>query len=142
MVSDGNEGVILVWYEILPVRGTWAQQVSGSGKLVVVTGVKDFSDRKSLPRNIELFPPYPNPFNGSVRIVYQIPQGEIASVKVYDLSGKEVITLVKQQRIGGKQEVIWDGRDQHGFPVSSGVYFYQLSAGTQKQMRKLILLRR
>ncbi len=140
MVTDGNGGAIMVWFEILPSRGIWAQQVSGSGKLGIVTSVKHPPDRNVLPENFALFPAYPNPFNGTVRLQYQTPKDEMIFVKVYDLSGKEVITLVKQQLIQGKHEVIWDGRDQFGRLVSSGVYFYQLSIGTQRHVRKIMVL--
>lgn len=141
VISDDNSGAIFVWHEVLPLRGIWAQQVSGSGKLGIVTSVKHPPDRNVSPENFALFPAYPNPFNGTIRISYRIPQAKMVSVKVYDLSGKEVITLVKQQQASGTLELIWDGRDQYGHPVSSGVYFYQLSIGTQKHVRKLVLLR-
>ncbi|MCG3154921.1 MAG: hypothetical protein DKINENOH_01517 [bacterium] len=141
MVSDGNGGAIVVWFEILPLRGIWAQQVSARGQLGVVTNVKDLADQKFLPRTFQLLPAYPNPFGSAVRMAYQLAEEGVARLKVYDLSGKEVITLLEQRQAEGRHEVIWDGRDQHGHPVSNGVYFYQLSTGTQKQVRKLVLLR-
>ncbi len=141
MISDGNGGAIVVWFEILPWRGMWAQQVSARGQLGVVTKVKDFAEQKFLPRMFQLFPAYPNPFGGAVRMVYQLVEEGVVKLKVYDLSGKEVITLLEQRQAEGRHEVIWDGRDQHGHPVSNGVYFYQLSTGTRKQVRKLVLLR-
>ncbi len=141
LVFDDNDGVIFTWFEIDPTRGIWIQQVSGTGQLGIVTSVKELSDQNSTPKSFELLPAYPNPFRGTVRIAYKLPRNEMVVVKVYNLSGKEVITLVEQKQASGLNEIVWNGRDQNGRQVSSGVYFYQWSAGKQKQANKLVLLR-
>ncbi len=141
VISDGNNGIIFSWFEILPRRGIWIQQVSGTGQLGIVTSVKEASGQSAIPKDFQLLPVYPNPFRGTVRIAYKLLRNEMVVVKVYNLSGKEVITLVEQKQASGLYEIVWNGRDQSGHPVSSGAYFCQWSAGTQKQANKLVLLR-
>lgn len=119
VVSDRSNGAIFAWYEILPLRGIWAQQVNARGQLGVVTSVKDLADQKFSPKTFRLFPAYPNPFGGVVRIAYQLPEAGMAKIKVYDLSGREMITLTDRRHMAGSYEIVWDGRDQYGHPVSS-----------------------
>ena len=88
----------------------------------------------NLPEEFTLEQNYPNPFNPSTIIKYQIPaQGRndnlYVSLKVYDILGREVATLVNQKRKPGNYEVMWNGLSASGEQVPSGIYFYQLRAG-------------
>jgi hypothetical protein len=102
-------------------------------------------------RNYSLFQNYPNPFNPATTIKYSIPDrvnserlapaklseaGSIVNLKIYDLLGKEVATLVNEQQLPGIYEVRWDA-----VHLSSGIYFYQLRAGNFIQVKKLILMK-
>ena len=84
---------------------------------------------------------YPNPFNPSTSIGYQIPTPGYVSLNIYDAAGKLVRTLVDGQRGEGIHEVNWNGKDNRGAAVVSGIYFYKLSAGPFTETRKLVLLR-
>jgi photosystem II stability/assembly factor-like uncharacterized protein len=96
--------------------------------------------------NFRLAQNYPNPFNPSTIISYQIPQTGFISLKVYDILGREVVTLVNEEKPAGNYEVEFDGRE-----LTSGIYFYKLSvsalpsqdrqAGNYIETRKMILLR-
>jgi len=84
---------------------------------------------------------YPNPFNPSTTIRYNILESGRVTLKIYDLLGREIKTLVNENQINGKYQVLWNGENNFGSNVSSGVYFYQLKAGDFIQTKKMILLR-
>jgi Secretion system C-terminal sorting domain len=86
------------------------------------------------PRTYSLSQNYPNPFNPSTTIEFSIPQSSNVSVKIYDIMGKEVATLVNEYRGTGSYIVNWNASGS-----SSGVYFYKLVAGSFSQTKKMIL---
>jgi hypothetical protein len=88
------------------------------------------------PTEYSLSQNYPNPFNPSTKISWQVPVGSHQTLKIYDVLGNEVATLVDEYKPAGSYEVEWDAS---GFP--SGVYFYQLKAGSFVETKKMILLR-
>jgi photosystem II stability/assembly factor-like uncharacterized protein len=79
---------------------------------------------------------YPNPFNPTTIINYGIPKESYVTIKVYDILGREVATLVNDEKLAGKYEVKFDGSK-----LSSGVYFYQLRAGSYTATKKLLLIK-
>ena len=93
---------------------------------------------ESIPNEFMLLQNYPNPFNPETIIGYQVPVGADVSLKVYDVSGKKVITLVNQFQNAGRYNVIFGNI---GSELSSGVYFYTLQAGNFKETKKMLLLR-
>ncbi|MBM2846228.1 MAG: hypothetical protein HW407_1540 [Bacteroidetes bacterium] len=103
-------------------------------RTIIVSDVKEGSSE--LPRGFALHQNYPNPFNPTTRIVYAVKSRESVSLKVYDVLGREVATLVNEVKAPGEYSVDFEGRD-----LSSGVYFYLLRAGEFSQTRKLVLLR-
>ncbi|MFQ5706746.1 MAG: YCF48-related protein [bacterium] len=93
------------------------------------------------PTHFALFQNYPNPFNPTTTIRYGLPKAEKVTLKIYNLLGKEVVTLVNDaEKTMGYHVAIWDGRNQHGQPVSSGVYIYRLQTRRFTQAKKMILL--
>ena len=88
-----------------------------------------------------LYQNYPNPFNPSTTIRYSLPEDSHANLKIYDVSGALVKTLADGMQQAGVHQESWDGRDDHGREVSSGVYFYRLTAGRNSQNSKLVLLK-
>ncbi|MEA1997303.1 MAG: FlgD immunoglobulin-like domain containing protein, partial [Gemmatimonadota bacterium] len=99
--------------------------------------------RASLPRSFSLSQNAPNPFNPSTTIGYCIPQGETVdvSLKIYNIRGGLVRTLVNATREPGAYEVYWDGTDKKGRRMSSGIYIYRIEAGSFVQTRKMVLLK-
>lgn len=79
---------------------------------------------------------YPNPFNPSTTIKFAIPQSEFVTIKVYDILGKEITTLINEELNAGSHTKIWDAKN-----LSSGVYFYKLQAGKFSETKKMILVR-
>ncbi len=84
---------------------------------------------------------YPNPFNSSVSIVFDLPSSDEIELGVYNLAGQKVATLGRDTREAGTYTLKWNGRDDHGRELASGVYLYRLSAGERVETRKLLLLR-
>jgi hypothetical protein len=83
----------------------------------------------------------PNPFNPVTTIRYSIKKGGNASIKVYDFTGRHIRTLVKGFVPAGNHEVVWNGRNEKGNPVTSGVYFYRLRTDGFAETRKMVLLK-
>jgi hypothetical protein len=83
----------------------------------------------------------PNPFNPSTTIRYEIAQAGPVTLRVYDVSGGLVRTLVDRVHSAGAFDARWDGRDAHGIAVASGVYFYRMEAGVFTQTRRMVLLK-
>jgi hypothetical protein len=79
---------------------------------------------------------YPNPFNPSTTIIYSVPEKEFVSLKVYDVLGNEIATLVNEEKPLGGYEVKFDGV---GLP--SGIYFYQLQAGSFAETKKMLMIK-
>jgi 1,4-alpha-glucan branching enzyme len=84
---------------------------------------------------------YPNPFNSGTTIIYKIESPSFVTLKVYDILGREVKTLVKQEQTNGEYEIRWDGNDNFGNKLSSGVYIYRIDMGNFSNVKKMILLK-
>ena len=83
-----------------------------------------------------LYQNYPNPFNPSTAIQFEIPERSFITIKVYDVLGNEITTLVKEEKPAGKYNFNFDGTS-----FSSGIYFYQLKTGSFVETKKMILLK-
>jgi hypothetical protein len=109
--------------------------VIGGGSL---TGVGD----GAAPRSFALHQNTPNPFNPNTTITYDVPDGGVVvTIRVYDAAGRLVRTLVDGPRAAGTHATTWDGRNQSGHAVSSGVYFYKMTAGSFVESRRMVLLK-
>ncbi|KAA3658477.1 MAG: T9SS C-terminal target domain-containing protein, partial [Calditrichaeota bacterium] len=92
------------------------------------------SEEKNITSRFELFQNYPNPFNPSTYISYAIPKSGLVQLKVFDINGKEIQTLVNESQNAGSHQVTFNGS-----PFSSGVYFYQLQFGKEVVVKKKML---
>ena len=102
----------------------------------------DFETLKvGIPKQFALSQNYPNPFNPETVIEYQLPEPGRVSLKAYTILGQEVRTLVDEEKLAGYQQVIWDGKDDAGQRLASGVYLYQLQVGESVLTKKFILLK-
>ena len=97
--------------------------------------------RRRLAEAFALLPNYPNPFNPITTIRYEIASREHVELRVFDVSGALVRTLVDEAKAAGAYSLEWNGRDDRGTPVSSGVYFYRLTAGAFSDVRKMTLVK-
>jgi len=104
------------------------------------TGIKGHNE-DHLPLEIALHPNFPNPFNPSTTISYNLTVPALVELKIYNLLGKEIRTLVDKKQSGGRKKVLWDGKDSSGEFVSSGVYLYRLKTGDFTRTRKMTLVK-
>jgi subtilisin family serine protease len=95
----------------------------------------------AVPSDFRLGQSRPNPFNPSTTIDYDLPASVTVTLRIYDLLGREIRTLVNELQIAGFHQVVWDGRDQRGNRVGSGVYLYTMTAGAFVETRKMTLLK-
>lgn len=97
---------------------------------------------ESTPTEFALLQNFPNPFNPETTIKYNVANGGNVSLRIYNVVGQVVKTLVAEQQNAGRYTVRWNGTDDRGLSVSSGIYFYQITAGSDFQdVKKLMLLK-
>ena len=94
------------------------------------------NDEHQLIRSYSLDPAYPNPFNPTTTIEFSIPKTEFVSVKVYNIAGHEITTLINDELSTGYHSIQWDGSHQ-----PSGLYFVQIESGSFIQTEKMVLLK-
>ena len=83
-----------------------------------------------------MFQNYPNPFNPSTKIKYQIPERNFVTIKIFDVLGNEIASLVNDEKPAGSYEVYF-----YGTGIASGLYFYELQTGQFVETKKMILLK-
>ncbi len=93
------------------------------------------------PERFDLQQNYPNPFNPKTNIEYQLPEEVRISVKIYNIMGQEVRTLVDEVKKAGYHSIVWNGLDNSGVAVSSGIYYYRMVTGAYVETKKMVLLR-
>jgi len=118
-----------------------ALEGSATGDLIVQLLSRYASGAGQTPKQYSLTQNRPNPFNPGTQIGYALPQGGDVTLVIYNVIGQTVRVLVDSYEGAGYRQVIWDGTDQSGREVASGVYFYQLSTDGFSQIRKMVKLR-
>ena len=109
------------------------------GRSTLITGVHEPLSAL-LPASYTLHQNFPNPFNPATVIRYDLPEASEVVLKIYDVMGREVRTLINARQSVGFKSIVWDGMNEHGQRVSSGVYVYKLLAGNHTQTRKMLFL--
>jgi len=84
---------------------------------------------------------FPNPFNPETEISYALPEDSYVKLTIYNIQGQKVKQLVDEYQNAGTREVIWDGRDESGERVASGIYFYRIQAGSYSMTNRMVLLK-
>ncbi|MCI0693191.1 T9SS type A sorting domain-containing protein [candidate division KSB1 bacterium] len=103
--------------------------------------IETAEENAGIPENFALFQNYPNPFNPETEIRFQLPQASHVVLKIFNTLGEEIRTLADEQREAGYHRVRWNGKDENGNAVASGVYLYQLRTGSYSEVRKMSLIR-
>ena len=131
------------------IYNTWVSNHAGGTGYDIWANVLDWSNPTGMERKpksvitaFRLFQNYPNPFNPTTTIRYALPGSVPVELTVYNLLGQKVRTLVHRRQPAGRYQVQWDGRDDQGKPVASGVYLYRLRAGSDFTRTKTMLLLR
>ena len=105
------------------------------------TSVKDLGEQETLPESFVLLQNYPNPFNPTTSIEFMISKPSQVKIEIFNILGERVATLVDQRLGAGHKLVEWDGKDNQGGEVSTGIYFYRLRAGDFTQTKKMVVLK-
>jgi hypothetical protein len=116
-----------------------------------VVGIDDDSNHPEVPAQFRLLQNYPNPFNPQTTIGYQLPTAAKVELAIYNILGQKIRSLISERQTAGSYEIRWDGKNDAGIPVASGIYLYKLKAGNLSggvqleksfvQIRKMLLIK-
>jgi hypothetical protein len=127
-------------------NGGWPDSMLSASGTLVKSKIQLYNDSithvdsKDESFNFQLYQNFPNPFNPSTTIEYELQSNGNVKLEVYDLLGSKIKTLVNNYEFSGKHSVAWHGLTDTGQKVSSGIYFYNLSFKNQNQFKKTIFL--
>jgi hypothetical protein len=145
-LSDDEWEAIYLWRSLKPsfvnsyMTDTLGNALPSGASLL--TGINSYNERNNT--KFELSQNFPNPFNPSTNIIYTIPSDyakACVSLVVYDINGREVKTLLKGNLSPGNYITKWDGRNERGIPVTSGVYFYTLKIDKYSETKRMMLIK-
>jgi endonuclease/exonuclease/phosphatase family metal-dependent hydrolase len=108
---------------------------------IIVSSNVGFGDDDALPNSFRIYPNYPNPFNSTTKIDYQLPKKTNVQLVIFDILGRSVITLVDDILQPGYKTITWNGIDAFGNNVSAGMYFYMIQTGKNREVKKMVLLK-
>jgi hypothetical protein len=120
---------------------SYRESETEDGFFFILTGWVEDTDISSPPVEHQLLQNYPNPFNPNTTINFALPEKSQVRLKIYDMSGKLVNVLVNGEKEAGYHSVIWNGTDELGQEVASGIYFFQIESGDFTQLKKCLLLK-
>lgn len=123
----------------LPANNRCGVLIGAVDSTCLPTDVED--DNPTLPREFLLEQNYPNPFNPSTTISFSLPSRAHVKLTVTNILGEHIKTLLDKSLSAGTHTIQWNGIDDHGNPVSTGIYFYQLKGGQAAESKKMILLK-
>ncbi len=112
---------------------------SARGHKVIVKNDSHVSE--ALPSAIRLYPNYPNPFNPATTIRYDLDREAFVSLRIYNVLGQEIRTLVAARQPAGNYTTVWDGKNNQGLSAAAGIYFYRLQAGRFIHTHKMALIK-
>ena len=135
--KDDKLELVATFLEAVPPEGKWFRVFEWTGE----TEVEEYTIAVDVPREFQLAQNYPNPFNAQTTIEYTISRPNQVTLRVFNSTGQLVKTLVNDYKPINRYAVTWDGTDEGGRPVASGVYFYQLLAGDFNQTKKMTFLK-
>ncbi|MGY8783328.1 MAG: T9SS type A sorting domain-containing protein [Fidelibacterota bacterium] len=108
---------------------------------IIVSSNVGVGDDDDLPKLFRIYPNYPNPFNSTTKIDYQLPKKKNVQLVIFDILGRNVITLVDDILQPGYKTITWNGIDAFGNNVSAGMYFYMIQTGKNREVKKMVLLK-
>lgn len=126
---------ILIHSELYP-----AAEIRGNLVLDIVTDVEN-PGGEDIPTALDLKGNYPNPFNPITTIIFGVPREERVLLDIFDVRGRFIGRLLNEALSAGYHSVVWDGRDDGGARVASGVYFYRLEAGSYSDTKRMLLVK-
>ncbi len=140
--SNGDEGRTLIaqWGGMGGNTEDWLRP-SSWGVLEVINGPTAIDDSRNNPLTFKLYENYPNPFNPSTNIKFDLPETDRVKLAVFNILGQKVRTLANKTFSAGSHVVSWDGKDDQGKALSSGIYFLKLQSKKYSAVRKMVLMK-
>ncbi|MCK4827551.1 T9SS type A sorting domain-containing protein, partial [bacterium] len=137
LLAFGGDGgsIITVWGDIV------AASDGGSVKTYQTYNRGEENKPVILPTGFTLKQNYPNPFNNRTTIPFSLSQDAHVTITIYNVLGRQVITLISEQLNKGSYNVSWDGTNKQNNPVASGIYLYRMQAGDVTELRKMVLVK-
>jgi hypothetical protein len=121
--------------------GTAGSYYINATRASLAVGVEKNKDAAVVPRELVLEQNYPNPFNPSTSIQYGLPESEHVRITIYSLLGQEIAELANTLQSPGSYRVVWNGKNQQGRDMPSGIYIIRLQAGSTQLAKKAMLVR-
>ncbi len=141
-VSDGELTINFTITENNPiVSAILVESQGGAGSSANPGDLEQDAQVVKIPDEFDLHQNYPNPFNPETTIQYDLPQAEHVILKIYDLLGREVTTLLDREMEAGYHKVTWSARDNYSNPVSTGIYIVRVVAGDFIAVKKMLLMK-
>ena len=140
-IDAGHPSIEDVWLDCEWGLGTSLSDMGayGGGDSTLV-GIDDDKEPE-VPIRFGLSQNYPNPFNALTIIRYSLPSASDVTIRIYDMLGRKVETLVQGERPAGYHQVVWDGKDKDGKMVSTGIYFYELYVDDYRESKAMIMIK-
>ena len=113
----------------------------GTYKLTILQGVSDVDDPVDIPSATMLTGVHPNPFNPQTKISYELAVAAVVELEIYDVKGALVRRLVRESMPVGRHAAVWNGQDDAGARVASGVYLARFSADAYRDVKKLVMVK-
>ena len=128
-------------YQVAPVSMEGIKLAGADGSLVNVVARTTTSDVKVIPGEFALQQNFPNPFNPSTEIRYDLPEEGFVNLAIYNMMGQKVRTLRSETMQPGYHSMVWDGRNDVGSQVATGMYFYSIHTGSFQATKKMLFLK-
>ena len=94
-----------------------------------------------IPDKIKVHQNFPNPFNPTTLIKYDLPDNNVVNIVIYDVMGHEIVSLINERKSAGYHSIVWNATNNAGQSLSAGIYIYAIQIGDYRQMKKMILLK-
>jgi len=141
MVATGLPGISGTWDIAAISNGDTVFSKNGPYTLTIDASAVGIDEESLLPESFALHQNYPNPFNPTTAIRYDLPKQSQVMIAIYDVTGRKIRTLVSKQEEPGYRSVIWNGLNDAGSQVGTGLYIYTIRAGNYFKTRKMLLVK-
>lgn len=140
-VKNLDKNSVYYWRASSKTNSGLVSSYSAPTSFSTAASVTAVEENELLPTQFELEQNYPNPFNPTTIINYSLVKNAFVTLKIYDMLGREVATLVYKESAAGKFSVQWNGTDSFGYKVASGIYVYRITAGDFVSSKKMLLIK-
>ncbi len=139
--SSNNDFTLQSNSPCLPENNDYNALIGALGEGCATTDVEELNSSDNYPGEFQLLQNYPNPCNSSTLIAFSLPRASYVTMDIYNVLGRKIRTLINERLPAGHKRVIWDGKDDIGHRLASGIYFYRLKCEEFSESRKMLYLK-